>query len=65
MLTVLACLFGLFAVDGFFRTRTLNDDSWTAEAVAKKQSRLLSRLKPALWVGLAIVLLFFAWKFEW
>jgi hypothetical protein len=65
MLTVLACLFVLFAVDGFFRTRTLNDDSWTAEAVAKKQSRLLARLKPALWVGLAIVLLFFAWKFEW
>jgi len=65
MLTVLACLCVLFAADGFFRGRTLNDDSWTTESVAKKQSRVLSRIKPALWIALAILLLLFAWKFEW
>ncbi len=65
MLTVLACLCVLFAADGFFRSRTLNDDSWTTEAVAKKQSRVLGRLKPVLWVALAVLLLIFAWKFEW
>ena len=65
MLTVLACLFVLFAADGFFRSRTLNDDSWSAEAVANKQSRRLSRLKPILWIGLAILSLIVAWKFEW
>ena len=65
MFTVLACLFALLAADGFFRTRTLNDDSWTGEDVAKKQSKGLGRLKSVLWIGLAIVSLFVAWQFEW
>jgi hypothetical protein len=64
MFTVLACLFALFAADGFFRRRTLNDDSWTAED-AKKSSRPLARLKPVLWIALAIMSLFVAWTFEW
>jgi hypothetical protein len=65
MFTVLACLFALFAADGFFRKRTLNDDSWTAEAAAHKPPGPLARLKPVLWIGLAIVSLFVAWQFEW
>jgi len=65
MFTVLAVLFGLFAADGIFRGRTLNDDSWTTQGGAKQQSRRLSRLKPVLWIGLAIVSLFVAWQFEW
>lgn len=65
MFTVLACLFVLLAVDGFFRTRTLNDDTWTGENVAKKRSKGLARLMSVLWIGLAIVSLFVAWQFEW
>jgi hypothetical protein len=65
MFTVLACLFALFAADGFFRGRTLNDDSWSGEDVANKQSRGLARLKPAFWIGLSIGCLLMAWKFEW
>jgi len=66
MLTVLACLFVLFAIDGFFRTRTLNDDSWVADDSARRAgSRPLARLKQVLWIGLAIVSLVFAWRFEW
>jgi hypothetical protein len=65
MFTVLACLFVLFAIDGFFRSRTLNDDSWTAEESAHKVSRPLARLKQLLWIGLAIVSLVVAWRFEW
>jgi hypothetical protein len=65
MFTVLACLFALLAADGFFRSRTLNDDSWTGDDVAKKQSKGLGRLKSVLWIGLAIVSLFVAWQFEW
>lgn len=65
MLTVLACLCVLLAADGFFRTRTLNDDSWGGENVAKKQSRSLTRVKSVLWIVLAIALLVMARKFEW
>jgi hypothetical protein len=65
MFTVLACLFALFAADGFFRTRTLNDDPWTGEERVRKGSRGLGRLRSVLWAGLAIICLFIASQFEW
>jgi hypothetical protein len=64
MFTVLAVLFSLFALDGFFRKRTLNDD-WTAPTSGKGPVRRAGWLFSVLWIALALISLFVGYRFEW
>ena len=65
MFTTLAVLFALFAADGFFRGRTLNDD-WTTPNATKQRSRRASAWAlPVFWAVLALISLFVGSRFEW
>jgi hypothetical protein len=65
MFTILACLFVLFAIDGVFRGRTLNDDGAVAEGDDGAGSKRLRRVRSVLWGVLALICLFIASQFEW
>jgi hypothetical protein len=65
MFTILACLCLLFALDGVFRGRTLQDDSWTDGGEDKEAPPPRARLRAVIWGGLAIVCLVIASQFEW
>lgn len=64
MLTILACLFLLFAVDGIFRGRTLYGNALAPSEGGEAPPRY-PRLRSALWGGLAILCLVIASRFEW
>ncbi|GEM_PF-2850258 len=65
MFTILACLFVLFAIDGIFRGRTLNDDSAMTETGSGAGSKRLGAARSVLWGVLALICLFIASQFEW
>ena len=64
MFTTLAVLFLLFAADGLFRGRTLNDD-WTGAGAEKGRPRTVRWVMIAVWGALAIISFIIGSRFEW
>jgi len=65
MFTILACLFLLFALDGVFRGRTLDHDSWREAGEDQEAPPPRPRLRAVIWGALAALCLVIASRFEW
>lgn len=65
MFTLLACAFFLFALDGFFRKRTLYDDGSVAGAESREPPPKWAGLRALVWGALGLLCLLIGSVFEW